>query len=92
MSGPKTTTTSKEYAGWHTTQKPIALLERIIKAHTKPGDTVLDCFSGSGSTMIAAVNTGRDFKGCEFDHDYVQKSWERLEKLTTFVRKGEKND
>jgi adenine-specific DNA-methyltransferase len=85
-------TTSKEYAGWHTTQKPIALLERIIKAHTKPGDTVLDCFSGSGSTMIAAVNTGRDFKGCEFDHDYVQKSWERLEKLTTFVRKGEKND
>ncbi len=85
-------TTSKEYAGWHTTQKPISLLERIIKAHTQPGDTVLDCFSGSGSAMIAAHNTGRNFKGCEFELEYVEKSWDRLEKLTTFVRKGENND
>ena len=74
-------TTSKEYAGWHTTQKPISLLERIIKAHTQPGDTVVDCFSGSGSTMIACTNTGRSFKGCEFDKEYVNKSLERLEIL-----------
>ena len=76
-------TTSKEYAGWHSTQKPIALLERIIKAHTKPGDVVVDCFSGAGSTMIACNNLGRDFKGCEFDKEYVDKSLERLEKLST---------
>jgi DNA modification methylase len=74
-------TTSKEYAGWHTTQKPIALLERIIKAHTQPGDIVVDCFSGSGSTMIACANTGRSFRGCEFDEEYINKSLERLEVL-----------
>jgi site-specific DNA-methyltransferase (adenine-specific) len=75
-------TTSKEYAGWHPTQKPVALLERIIKAHTQPGEIVLDCFSGSGSTMIAAQNTGRSFVGCEFDKEYFDKSLERLRDLT----------
>lgn len=75
-------TTSKEYAGWHPTQKPIALLERIIKANTNPGDTVLDCFSGSGSTMIAAQKTGRNFVGCEFDPEYHAKSLIRFKELT----------
>jgi len=76
-------TTSKEYAGWHPTQKPITLLERIIKAHTQPGEVVLDCFSGSGSTMIAAHNTGRSFVGCEMDSDYYNKSLERLNTLSS---------
>ena len=76
-------TTSKEYAGWHPTQKPIILLERIIKAHTQPGEVVLDCFSGSGSTMIAAHNTGRSFVGCEVDSDYYNKSLERLDTLSS---------
>jgi len=75
-------TTSKEYAGWHSTQKPIALMERMIKAHTQPGDIVLDCFSGSGSTMIACANTGRSFKGCEFDKEYIKKSLDRLKELS----------
>lgn len=75
-------TTSKEYAGWHTTQKPISLLERMIKAHTQPGDVVVDIFSGSGSTMIACANTGRSFKGCEFDEEYIHKSLQRLEELS----------
>lgn len=75
-------TTSKEYAGWHPTQKPIILLERIIKAHTQAGEVVLDCFSGSGSTMIACSNTGRIFKGCELDTEYFEKSRERLRKLS----------
>ena len=74
-------TTSKEYAGWHSTQKPISLLERIVKAHTQPGETVLDCFNGSGSTMIACQNTGRSFKGCEFDEEYYNKSLERMKTL-----------
>ena len=75
-------TTSKEYAGWHPTQKPIALLERIIKANTNPGDLVVDCFAGSGSTMVAAANTGRSFTGCDFDKDYCDKAIERYEELT----------
>jgi DNA modification methylase len=75
-------TTSKEYAGWHPTQKPLMLLERIIKANTNPGDIVLDCFCGSGSTMIAAKRTGRSFVGAEIDYDYYQKSLSRLKKLT----------
>jgi len=75
-------TTSKEYAGWHPTQKPIVLLERIIKANTNKGDVVLDCFSGSGSTMIAAARTGRKFVGSEISKEYCDKSLERLDILS----------
>jgi len=74
-------TTSKEYAGWHPTQKPIELLQRIIKGHTKEGDVVLDCFSGSGSTMIAAANCNRSFIGSELDSEYCEKSVDRYNKL-----------
>lgn len=72
-------TTSKEYVNWHPTQKPIEILERIIKAYTNPEDTVLDIFSGSGSTMIAAKNSDRLFLGCELDKDYYSKSQERYQ-------------
>ena len=75
-------TTSKEYAGWHPTQKPISILQRTILANTNPGDTVLDIFSGSGSTMIASVLCGRNFAGCEMSEEYYTKSLERLEELT----------
>lgn len=75
-------TTSKEYCAWHPTQKPLSLLERIIKANTNVGDVVLDCFSGSGSTMIAAHNVDRKFIGCEINKDYYEKSLERFELLT----------
>lgn len=75
-------TTSKEYVKWHPTQKPLALLERLIKAYTNEGDVVVDIFSGSGSTMIAAKNCNRVFKGCELDKEYFEKSLERLKELT----------
>jgi len=75
-------TTSKEYAGWHSTQKPISLVERMILAHTEPGDVVLDCFSGAGTTMIACNKLGRNFKGCDFEDEYIRKSRERLKKLS----------
>ena len=74
-------TTSKEYCGWHPTQKPLELLERIIKANTNEGDTVLDIFSGSGSTAIASTNVGRKFMGSELDKDYYKKSLERINSL-----------
>lgn len=75
-------TTSKEYCNWHPTQKPLELLERVIKANTNKGDVVLDIFSGSGSTAIAANNTGRIFWGCEKDTEYYEKSLIRIEELS----------
>ncbi len=70
-------TMSKEYVTWHPTQKPIFILERIIKAYTNEGDVVLDFFSGSGSTMLAATLADRAFLGCEIDRDYYTKSLTR---------------
>lgn len=70
-------TTSKEYVNWHPTQKPIEILERSIKAYTNPDDTVMDIFSGSGSTMLACQKTDRLFMGCELDSEYYTKSIER---------------
>lgn len=71
-------TTSREYVNWHSTQKPLELLKRIILTHTEPGQVVLDCFSGSGSTAIAARECGREFVGCELDPTYHQKSLQRI--------------
>lgn len=75
-------TTSKEYCNWHPTQKPLEVLVRMIKAYTNEGDTVLDIFSGSGSTMIACQNTGRHFIGSELDVDYYNKSLLRFQELS----------
>ena len=75
-------TTSKEYVNWHPTQKPLELLQRIIRANTNINDVVLDIFSGSGSTAIAAINEKRKFIGCELDTEYYTKSLERIKKLT----------
>jgi site-specific DNA-methyltransferase (adenine-specific) len=75
-------TTSKEYCEWHPTQKPLFILERLIRAYTHPGETVLDIFAGSASVMIAAENTSRKFKGCEIDDDYFERSIKRYTELT----------
>lgn len=64
--------------GKHPTQKPVALLERIILASTEPGDTVFDPFAGSSTTGVAAIRTGRKFLGCELDDDFVSLSKQRL--------------
>lgn len=66
---------------FHPTQKPVTLLEELIKKHTNEGDLVLDCFAGSGSTTIAAYNTNRDFTGCELDKNYYEKTLCRLHSL-----------
>lgn len=64
--------------GKHPTQKPVALLERIILASTEPGDTVFDPFVGSSTTGVAAIRTGRKFLGCELEDDFVSLSKQRL--------------
>lgn len=56
----------------HPTQKPVALLEYLIRTYTVPGETVLDNCMGSGSTGVACVNTGRDFIGIELERKYYE--------------------
>ena len=62
----------------HPTQKPIALLEYLIKTYTNEGDTVLDNCCGSGSTGVACINTNRNFIGMELNEKYLQIAKERL--------------
>ena len=71
-------TTSKDYCGWHPTTKNLEVMERIIRAYTNPGDTVLDIFMGSGSTAIAAKRAGRKYIGCERDEEYYNKMLIRI--------------
>lgn len=62
----------------HPTQKPVELLEYLIKTYTNEGDTVLDNCMGSGSTGVACLNTNRDFIGMELDEKYFQVACDRL--------------
>lgn len=62
----------------HPTQKPVELLEYLIKTYTNEGETVLDNCMGSGSTGVACVNTGRKFIGIEKDYKYYQISLNRI--------------
>lgn len=64
----------------HPTQKPVALMEYLIKTYTNEGDTVLDNCMGSGTTGVACINTGRNFIGIEKDPKYFQIAKERIEK------------
>lgn len=64
----------------HPTQKPVALLEELIKTFTNKNDIVLDNCMGSGSTGIACINTGRNFIGIELNETYYAIAKERLEK------------
>lgn len=64
----------------HPTQKPIPLLEYLIKTYTKDDDIVLDNCMGSGSTGVACVNTNRKFIGIELDDTYFEIAKERIEK------------
>jgi site-specific DNA-methyltransferase (adenine-specific) len=64
--------------GKHPTQKPVALLERILLASTNEGDVVLDPFSGSGTTPLTAFRLSRRAIGCELSLDYINLSVRRL--------------
>lgn len=65
---------------YHTTQKPVKLLERLINASSNEGMLVLDPFMGSGATAIAATNMNRKFLGIELEEKYVEIARERLER------------
>lgn len=62
----------------HPTQKPVALLEYLIRTYTKEGETVLDNCMGSGSTGVACVNTNRNFIGIELDDHYFEVAQNRI--------------
>lgn len=62
----------------HPTQKPVALMEYLIKTYTNEGETVLDFTMGSGTTGVACVNTGRRFIGIERDDKYFQIALDRI--------------
>ena len=66
--------------GLHPTQKPVKLLELLIKTYTNEGETVLDNCMGSFSTAIACLNTKRNFIGIEKDDKYFQVGKDRVEK------------
>ena len=63
----------------HNTQKPVALLEYLIKTYTNEGEIVLDFTMGSGSTGVACVNTNRHFVGIELDEGYFNIAKKRIE-------------
>ena len=62
----------------HPTQKPVAILEWLIKTYTNEGETVLDNCMGSGSTGVACINTGRNFIGIEMDAGYFETAKDRI--------------
>ncbi len=74
----------KDYNGYHPTQKPILLLEDLIKTFSNEGNLVVDLTMGSGSTGIACLNTKRNFIGIEKDDKYFEIAKKRIEEhLTT---------
>lgn len=72
--------------GLHPTQKPVALLEYLIKTYTNEGEIVLDNCMGSGSTCVAAINTGRKYIGFELDEKYFEIAENRIRETVGAVK------
>jgi site-specific DNA-methyltransferase (adenine-specific) len=75
---PKSVLDIKSERGFHPTQKPVALMEYLIKTYTNEGETILDFTMGSGTTGVAAKNLGRSFIGIERDADYFEIAKDRV--------------
>jgi site-specific DNA-methyltransferase (adenine-specific) len=82
---------SPEKTGWPT-QKPVALLERIISSSSKEGDIVFDCFAGCGTAMHAAHNLKRKWIGIDISPTAIRVNQERLEELGAKVNVVDEND
>jgi site-specific DNA-methyltransferase (adenine-specific) len=70
----------KQEKGLHPTQKPVEMMEYLIRTYTNKGDTVLDNTMGSGTTGVACVRTGRNFVGIEREEQYFKIAEERINK------------
>lgn len=77
---PKTVLKFKQEKGLHPTQKPVDLMEYLIKTYTNESDTVLDNTMGSGTTGVAAVRCHRNFVGIEMDPEYYKIAEKRIQK------------
>lgn len=82
----------KDRDGFHPTQKPLALMEDLIKTFSNPGNVVLDPFMGSGSTGVACVNTGRKFIGMELDGNYFEIAQKRITEAESAIAKMDVTD
>jgi len=76
------TVATKPYKGAHFATFPPALIEPCILAGSRPGDIVLDCFMGSGTTAAVSLQHGRKYLGCELNHEYGPLQDERIESAT----------
>ena len=77
----------KEF-GKHPTQKPVELLDRIIKASTNPKDLIFDPFAGSSTTGIAALQNDRKFVGCELELSFIDISKNRLAQAVASIQRS----
>jgi site-specific DNA-methyltransferase (adenine-specific) len=75
----QTFSSDKQKSSLHPTQKPVALMEYLIKTYTNEGDTVLDFTMGSGTTGVAAKNLNRNFIGIEKNKEYFRIAKQRIE-------------
>jgi site-specific DNA-methyltransferase (adenine-specific) len=77
--------TVQGYAGKHPCEKPLEMLEHIIAASSRPGAVVLDCFAGSGNTLVAAKKLGRHYIGIDIDPHWVDVTKGKLGQTQSFV-------
>ena len=70
---------TKKNGKLHITQKPLDFIQKLVTNSSNEGDTVLDCFMGSGTTGIACINTNRNFIGMELNENYFNIAKERIE-------------
>ena len=85
---PKSVIPCEQNRGLHPTQKPTRLMRYLIKTYSNPGDTVLDCTMGSGTTGVAAKETARKFVGIELDSEYFNGAKERIKSATRIMEIG----
>ena len=87
---PKSVVAFPSERGHHPTQKPVALMEYLIKTYTNEGDLVMDNTMGSGTTGVACANTGRRFIGIERDKNYFEIARSRIAEAVRKAKTGDK--
>jgi site-specific DNA-methyltransferase (adenine-specific) len=73
--------TVRGYAGKHPCEKPLAMIEHIVKASSRAGDTIFDPFMGSGTSALAAQRLGREFVGCDIEQGWVNAAQARMAQM-----------